>query len=389
MIRKIYSFIRDNNIIEMIVVIALCSCIFFLRENINLKPQTVVYVNLIGSGVFLYILFLASRHYAIRCYYVVCILSILFVFNRFYDEIYFEKVFHFQLIYFVGMLFLLMFFVIIFPVLRKNFKKSSAVSKNNKLVNTISKEDTIIFPEEIKKVSIENNERNIINEKSNLDNNDTSSEKSKKLYSLLFIAFTLVVFGLSIGFIILITSSDNMKIMKKITSENLLSVMTSFIALLILLFFTSGMLISLLVKWFQIIIGIIKNQHEGEIYFLFAFGLALISQFVFPNETYTGDDIADFFLEGKIFTFPLVLSILIPVFLIFAENIVSFTKNNKEIHSALIECEHQTIKIAKGIVKSLLNFIEFATSDYLGTLIDFTKDDGVQEDKALEEGNYK
>lgn len=87
------------------------------------------------------------------------------------------------------------------------------------------------------------------------------------------------------------------------------------------------------------------------------------------------------------FTFPLVLSILIPIFIIFAENIIEFTTSNKRIKKALKKCGKQTIRISKGIVQSLLDFIELATKDFLSLVIEITKADEWDDDDIDDKDN--
>ena len=97
---------------------------------------------------------------------------------------------------------------------------------------------------------------------------------------------------------------------------------------------------------------------------------------------------ADLLVNVKLFTFPLILSVLIPVFLIFAENIVTFLKQNEDARDVLDTCKDKTIKIAENIVDALLTFVEFVTSDYLKTMIDLTKEENL-DDEEHGDGNGK
>lgn len=177
------------------------------------------------------------------------------------------------------------------------------------------------------------------------------------------------------------------KITERITSDNWMNLLLSLATILILLVFVTGIMVSLAIKWMQIIKGIVRNQHKREMYFVFACGLFLLSQQIFTSYSFTTDDVANLILSGKLFTFPLVLSILIPIFIIFAENIIEFTTSNKRIKKALKKCGKQTIRISKGIVQSLLDFIELATKDFLSLVIEITKADEWDDDDIDDKDN--
>lgn len=139
--------------------------------------------------------------------------------------------------------------------------------------------------------------------------------------------------------------------------------------------FVVGMTVSLVIKWFQIICEIIMKQNKGNFYFLYAIGLFLVSQYIYTNYQITTDDFADILLTGKLFTFPLILSVIIPMFLVFTENIITFTKENQQVKDILNKFVDKTLGIVKGSFNALLLFIEFVTKDYLTTLIDLTSND--------------
>ena len=170
--------------------------------------------------------------------------------------------------------------------------------------------------------------------------------------------------------------SGQLDFFANITSENLLSTILSLAATMMLLIFLSGLIVSLIAKWIQIVIDIKNNRSKGGVYFLYACGLFLVSQYIYTHYSLTLDDSANLLLDGKLFTFPLVLSILFPLFLIFTENLIAlFSSIAKKENSILGNCANQAVEIAKNIINSLLLFIKFVTSDFLGTIIDLAEED--------------
>ena len=204
------------------------------------------------------------------------------------------------------------------------------------------------------------------------------------LMSVYFLVFIMILF------VLLIVWSINkpVDIMENINIRNLPTIILSLAVLIMFVAFCSGITISLIIKWIQIIVAVLKNQHQGELYFVYACALFFFSQYIFINYPYTTDDVADLLVNGKLFTFPLILSVLIPVFLIFAENIVTFLKQNEDARDVLDTCKDKTIKIAENIVDALLTFVEFVTSDYLKTMIDLTKEENL-DDEEHGDGNGK
>lgn len=387
--RKYFKYMKDNNIFAMLYIILICLMVYFLRNNVKFDSQEITLINILAICFIMLILSNAIKKHYIRWRNLICILLSIFIFNHLYDQTVFKNVFHFELLYFLIGVFSITFLIIIFPIIKDFFKKFANFLENwalkkvkDERKNSKWKKNNInVKQQEIKQnkpIEINNIELNQSPDPENHENTKMEEEPYNRKASLnpFWSGIIFIVLFISSSLLLYVTfSSQTENIITKITSENMLNTVLTFFVILISLFFVTGIIFSIIIKWVQIISQIITNQHKGEIYFVLACCLFIFSQYVFTHYSFTTDDLADFILNGKLFTFPLILSILIPVFLIFAENIISFSKTNKTVKKALKESADQSIRIASGIVSSLLTFIEFVTSDYLTSIIELTKED--------------
>lgn len=391
-----------NNIISIIVTGIFCSVIYILRENIEFRKVTVNYINLAAICLLLWMVYNAARKYT-RWRYIVCLLLAIFVFNRFYDEEVFLHVFHFDLINFVTAVGMIGLLVIFYPFIKRFFVwsaiKISALFEKWVEHREMEEEE---HKKRIKERSVKNKKKNntkikgkeprgsdgtfhdldeeLQGKKESAEIKINESKSPNRIAGIISVVLFIAVLAVLSGILFWSSSSQIANIMEKATSSNWMNVILSLAVIILLMVFEAGIIVSLLIKWGQIIIGIAQNQQKREMYFVFACGLFLISQHIFTNYSFTTDDLANLLLDGKLFTFPLVLSILIPVFIIFAENIINFATNNRKIKKALKKCGKQTIRIAKGIIQSLLDFIELVTKDFLSMVLEIAKEDELDDE---------
>lgn len=401
--KKFIEYLSKNNIISIIVTGIFCSVIYILRENIEFRKVTINYINLAASCLLLWMVYNAARKIYTRWRYIVCLLLAIFVFNRFYDEEVFLHVFHFDLINFVTAIGVIGLLIIFYPFIKRFFvwsaMKISALFEKWVERREIEEEE---HKKRIKERSVKNKKKNNtkIKEKEsevsgvtfyNIDEEPpdkkepseikiNESKSPNGIAGIISVMLFIAVLAVLSGILFWSSSSQIANIMEKATSSNWMNVILSLAVIILLMVFEAGIIVSLLIKWGQIIIGIAQNQQKREMYFVFACGLFLISQHIFTNYSFTTDDLANLLLDGKLFTFPLVLSILIPVFIIFAENIIDFATNNKKIKKALKKCGKQTIRIAKGIIQSLLDFVELVTKDFLSMVLEIAKEDELEDE---------
>lgn len=382
--KKFWLYLKDNNIITSILIIIFCTIVFILRENVDFQSQTIVYVNLILVGLFFLMLYNAVRKHYIRYKYILCIVFVLFVFNKYYNEEVFWKTFHFKALYFYIIIGFVAVIGILLPVIKNCLKRSFGWISNGlgEWTRKRLEEEKRSREKDEKKHVIKRKTINTINEGEKEKRSDDSKIEKKykkkipyKKDVILFILVFFVLFLTPIGLLVFSVNEQSLNILERITYNNISTAVLSLAVTVVFLVFVTGIMVSLIIKWYQIIKDIICERHKGEMYFVYACGLFFVSQYVFSNYSYTTDDIADLLLSGKIFTFPLVLSILVPIFLIFAENIVAFTSKNPEIKNKLKKSADRTINIANGIIDSLLTFIQFVTSDYLSTIIELSDED--------------
>lgn len=409
--KKLIEYLNNNKIISIILIGVFCSVLFIVRENMEFQQETVAYVNLTATCICLWMLYNAARKKHIRWRYLIGVLLAAFVFNRFYDEEAFLNQFHFKLIYFVAVISIICFLVIIYPYIKTIILKISLLLEKWVERREAEKEDYRIRQEEqnkkneekkkgkdrkrekrkreIQEIGTAEMDADVSGYTESGDLQDIGKPDGRKgsILDVVFILAFIATFVCLACIVFLGVPAQATKITERITSDNWMNLLLSLVTILILLVFVIGIMVSLAIKWMQIIKGIVRNQHKREMYFVFACGLFLLSQQIFTSYSFTTDDVANLILSGKLFTFPLVLSILIPIFIIFAENIIEFTTSNKKIKKALKKCGKQTIRISKGIVQSLLDFIELATKDFLSLVIEITKADEWDDDDIDDKDN--
>jgi len=417
--KKFLVFLKKNHIAEICINIFFSLIIYIIRDRYEFKPQTIAVINFLTVSALAMIFFYAVRNHYIRWHFILCVLSLFFVFNRFYEKDTFQKTFHFELFRFWIILGSATIFIIIYPVLKgialrisnlfgKWTKRRGGENEQykGKIINrrygirygtrrtsrrsmeNVMSEQQEGYQEEYKKaenadITLENPDE-LMQTESGAEGDTKKSMLTRgniHIYTILIIIYFVSFIGIVFAWIFFWPPGKASNITNNLTSKNLPTAVLSIAMLIRFLVFIAGITISLLIKWIQIIAEVINNQRKGEMYFVYACALFLGSQYIFSNYSYTTDDLADLLLDGKLFTFPLILSVLIPVFLIFAENIVSFSKKNKLVEKALKKCAKKTIKIARSIVEALLTFIEFVTSDYLTTIIELTKEDDSNSEK--------
>ena len=404
------KYLKDNRVLVTAFQIILCSIIYWFRENRYITPQTIVYINLIAAFVLVLLFYQASRKNHIRWSYILCVLSTLFIFNRLYDKTVFIAMFHFEQTYFFVAFGVISVFVVTYPYLKRFVKSFNAVLSKflGSWANDQAKQDEQHQQEAKKRqqkaeqkraaqqsatkfdsttgtsktaVDTEMTENTSGGTTEGAESRGKSSDKNRRQVekdsvnqpaNVITLLSLLAIMGVLLAPAFFNKGSD---LVARITSENLLTVVLSLAATIMLLVFLSGLIVSLVAKWIQIVIDIKNNRSKGGVYFLYACGLFLVSQYIYTHYSPTLDDSANLLLDGRLFTFPLVLSILFPLFLIFTENLVMlFSSVTKKEESILGNCTNHMIEIVKNILNSLFVFIEFVTSDFLSTIIELAEE---------------
>lgn len=394
--KDLFEYLKKSNVIVTVLILLFCSVTYALRENVEFQEQTIEYINLAAIGILMVMVYTAVRKRFIRWSYIVCVLLMIFVFNRFYDKTSFEKIFPFNRQFFFVAVGIVSIIAIFYPFIkdflqkiksplerwvehREGVEKQGQHSRRRKRAFGKYKNSTEMADE--------------ASGDGGVHGSDEAESKRHEKNSIVNIAlFFLVLMTLIIvsGFLLFVVSSTQVSsVIEKMTSENMLTVILSFIVSFLLIVFFVGIIVSLLIKWVRIIIDIIKERRKGETYFILAICLFIISQYIFSVYPHSTDDVADILINGELFTFPLILCILIPVFLIFAENIASYSQSNDRIKKEWKICKDKAIDIASGIILSLLNFIQFVTSDYLRDIIELTEEGDFKEKNDSETKSTK
>ena len=397
-------YLNKNHVIAIVLQILLCTGIYLLRENTVLPAQAVAYVNLTAGCVLVILLYQGARKRIFRWTYVLCLLTAMFVFNRFYDETAFAETFHVALHHFLLAAGAIVGVVIAYPYLRRVAQALSAAL--GRWAQRAAEEEVLRRAELAQKEqrraqtggprapvpsyrgapqkthadgSRQENERgpNAAQGEQTVDTQGQGHELTPfdqagdphPLFVLIVFILLLALAGLMIfaGY-----SAQGSALFEKLTSVNLLTAIFSVAAFFLMMVFCAGLIVALIIEWSRILSDIFHSRRTGGWYFLYAFGLFLISWFIYNRFSLDMDNVLDILVDGKLFTPPLLFSVLVPIFLIFTENIISFIRKP---HEALQQYGVQILKIAEQIVQSLLNFIQFVTGDYLTTIIELTEED--------------
>ena len=398
--RQIWYYIKKNRIHLMAFIIIICSVTYVLQENNIFGSQTVTYLNFVLVGILIMWIHNIVNMTCSDKWVVICILLELSVLNRLYDEIIFQEIFHFkqQTFVIVGIAIALIFNF--YPIFKRKIieMRREKLSTNNSdstynqsiIRRDLSQTEDIQYKYLAKKRNKKSVDAKAIDASNIIEQNDTLRHATenkidkilkiieKKLTWFLIMCIFIILPVIMIWIIFSVNANgiiDVKKIFEGFTLQNFMNIIVSLAITFMFMVFVVGMTVSLVIKWFQIICEIIMKQNKGNFYFLYAIGLFLVSQYIYTNYQITTDDFADILLTGKLFTFPLILSVIIPMFLVFTENIITFTKENQQVKDILNKFVDKTLGIVKGSFNALLLFIEFVTKDYLTTLIDLTSND--------------
>lgn len=406
LLKKIWIYIVQNHIHLMAGIIFICSILYILQENDVIKPQTIIYLNFVLFGVLVVWIRNIMKELCTDKWVVIYILLILCVLNKLYDKVVFQKLFHFEQQIFVVVGVVVAAFFCFFPLIVKKIKGMYKKIPADDIKHVMTESDQNLekqyeerckqqeygsyYPagkkehqKSWKRTRVKRNEYRIRRSRiprggsKNRKNELTIIAEKKSFWFFILSLLIVLPIVMTLGIFIMYTKSEIEieEIVENFTLQNAINIMLSFAITFMMMVFVTGMVVALVVKWIQIIREMATKKSRGNFYLLYALGLFLLSQYIFTNYQLTTDDFADILLNGKLFTFPLILSIIIPMFLVFTENIIIFTRGNEHIKKILDDSVKRTIDIVKGVFDALFLFVQFVTSDYLTAIMDLTKED--------------
>lgn len=137
--------------------------------------------------------------------------------------------------------------------------------------------------------------------------------------------------------------------------------------------------------------SIIKKYNEGKNYFIDSIVLLLCSLFVLKKTSYSTHDIMDLLLDGEIFALPALFLLVIPILILCILSIKHMlldAENGSNWGEEVQKIKKETIKLASGIVLSLLHLAKFVTVDFLEEIKNFLMTEiGIQNTDIEENAN--
>lgn len=120
--------------------------------------------------------------------------------------------------------------------------------------------------------------------------------------------------------------------------------------------------------------SIIKNYNKRKNYFVDSIVLLLCSLFVLKKTSYSTHDIMDLLLDGEIFALPALFLMVIPTLILCILSIKHMLldeENESNWGKEVQKIKEESIKLASGIVQSLLSLAKFVTVDFLEEIKNF------------------
>lgn len=200
--------------------------------------------------------------------------------------------------------------------------------------------------------------------------NDTP-ENEKKKSNRERIAFWVILLIMIIAPIVLIFTYLKGVSFPKVENIELINMLIPLMLVIICIIIVCAMELGVIFKLAHTLVDMFFNRNRRNYYYIYVGVFLLISAYISNEHDYTMDDVINTIAEGNIFSFPLILIIVLPIFLIFMESIWGYfetEKIKKEIVNLIGE-------MALGIVMSLLKYVSFVTSDFLSSIVDIVEED--------------
>lgn len=118
----------------------------------------------------------------------------------------------------------------------------------------------------------------------------------------------------------------------------------------------------------SIVKNIIRKYNEGKNYFISSIVLLLCSLFVLKKTSYSTYDIIDILVDGEIFALPALFLMVIPILILCilsVKHMLLDAENEKKQSEETQKIKEESLKLASGILLSLLSLAKFVTVDFL------------------------
>lgn len=389
--RKILEYIHKSIWIKSIICFLICIVILAISENIKFSNQVLTFINLTAVGFMLLLIYVSIKEKEIPKGKFIFVFLMDFICNKFYDERVFYSVFHIPLVYFaVAASGVVLTLILINPIANlitswmdivqedRDIKRQRNLKDKKKWLRGTERSESGSTGERMNSTEANQGGGKTTKEVFELNNKMPMNFWDKLLFVGIFILIIVVpcvvLFKLST-----ISLGEALQENKVSESIRIIISLVGFVILLIVIFASAiGMIIKLAYSLFDIVT---KRNKKIE-YFLVAGGFVILSTFLSKNYPFTLEDFYNKLSKGDIFSYPLVLVIILPIFLTFLENLGGYIRKHTEIKDDIVKLIED---IAKDTVISLLSFIKFITSDFLTSIRNLVKGDLLDDCEGTEE----
>lgn len=393
---------------KTIVGILFCFMFYLFRKSVVFSQSTLVVINIILGVLGLVAIYQIIHEKIIPLTRIILLIAIAFIWNQLYIPEFFYQAFHIQLktacIWCGGMCIAIFCFMKFYEQIigifkwvgdifferiednkEKEMKRLQAQCEKNKIRQN---RKTKLFSRKSQAGirGIEGSEKN--EEEQEVYNDDLQRElNGEKRTSwgdrfLYLIISILLILGPAI-ISIKMWNNDGMLLLEKISGSGLINSMFSLICLSALGIFIWTVLIGIIIKLVKTIFNIVKDKSSN--YLFFAAGLLIISVYFLDQYNVTLDSLYDAIAKGDIFSYPLIIIVLLPIFLTFLESLHKYAETNKK-KDKIVKLIHEIII---DIISSLLTMVKFVSSSYLISIINIVQEDMEDGDETEDEGRTR
>jgi len=397
----------------------ICFFIYIVRNNITISENTLTIIN-VGLMVFgLVALYQIVKEKVFPVVRVCFLLVIGFIMNQYYVPEIFMNQFHIELVECCMLVACGVIAIIVFPLLFKSCGKGIAllgdvvqqcvgVEKEKKEKKEKEKKDKrekreqkkIEQVEKLKIKEIEKKKQAEVQTNENRKQNnydvaidtllskndnlivqtvrDAEIEKTQKQREKIFsnrithVVILLIIILFPIFFVGTALNEEWLSGIGNLDTAGAINIVISLMSLIIFGIFIGAVAIGIILKLVQTVFDIMMNKDKKSYYLIYVGVFVLISFYFCEKYNYTIDNVANAIVKGKIFSFPLILVILLPVFLTFLDNFCKYIEETPHVKEEIVSMIH---RIASEIVISLLKYIKFITADFLSAIGEIVEGD--------------
>lgn len=392
---------------KAIVGVLFCFVFYLFRKSMIVSQSTLVIINIILGVLGLVAIYQIVHERIIPLTKILLLASIAFIWNQFYIPDVFYQFFHIPLssaclwggVICAGIFCLTKFserFVALFEFVEDVFlqsieNKKEKITKKLQTQNArkqnrqnrlskmfLEKSQASVGSVEVVDESMDEQQRNT-QVKSGVKENKTWGD------NLLYILILFTIISGPIGVSIKLWNSDWVQLLKNISGSDFLNSIFSLICLMVLGVFIWTVFIGIIIKLVKTIFNIWKEKEQSSHYLFFAGGFLIISVYFTKQYNVTLDSVYNALARGDIFSYPLIIIVLLPIFLTFLESLHGYAEQSKK-KEKIIELVHEIII---DIVRSLLTMVKFVSSSYLVSIIDIVQEDMEDGDETEDEGRTR